>query len=57
LYSRNFFQYLKKLVFIRENNDRDGLGILKMEIEKNMEISQKKWLLEKLNELENILKK
>jgi hypothetical protein len=57
IYSHNFFQYLKKIVFIRENKDTEGICILRNEIEKNMEISQKKWLLEKLNELEKDMKK
>jgi hypothetical protein len=51
-YTYNFFKYLKKIVFIREKKDRGKIFILRKEIEKNEEISNAKWLLEKLNELE-----
>lgn len=53
IYIHNFFKYLKKIVFIRENKDWDEIGILRNEIVKTEEISNKNWLLEKLNELEN----
>ncbi len=51
VYIHNFFKYLKKIVFIRENKDWDEIHVLRKEIEKTNEISNKKWLLEKLNEL------
>ena len=51
IYIHNFFKYLKKIVFIRENKDWDDIYVLRKEIEKTNEISNKKWLLEKLNEL------
>jgi hypothetical protein len=51
LYIHNFFKYLKKIVFIRENKNWDEIHILKKEIDKNNEISNKNWILEKLNEL------
>ncbi len=51
IYIHNFFKYLKKIVFIRENKDWDEIYVLRNEIEKTNEISNKKWLLEKLHEL------
>lgn len=50
---RNFFKYLQKLVFLKERRDTVETGILRIEIEKNRDISGKAWLLEKLSELEN----
>jgi hypothetical protein len=41
------------LVFVKESKDTVEIRILKNEIENNKEISSKKWLLEKLSELEN----
>ena len=52
LYHNNFFKYLKKLVFIRENKNWNETDIVSNEIKKNKEITNDKWLLEKLNELE-----
>jgi hypothetical protein len=49
----NFLKYLQKLVFIKENMEAGEIRILRNELEKNKEISSKKWLLEKLKELEN----
>jgi hypothetical protein len=53
VHAHNFFKYLLKLSFIKESNDTVEAGILRNEIEKTREISSKKWLLEKLSELEN----
>ncbi len=52
IYIHNFFKYIKKIVLIRENKDFAKIRILRNEIERIKEISNKKWLLEKLNELE-----
>ncbi|RPI17251.1 MAG: hypothetical protein EHM58_10010 [Ignavibacteriae bacterium] len=52
VYIQNFLKYIKKIVFIRENKTYDKIYILRSEIEKNNIISNKKWLLEKLGELE-----
>jgi hypothetical protein len=49
----NFLKYLQKLVLIKESVNIVEMGMLRNEIEKNKEVSQKKWLLEKLSELEN----
>jgi len=51
IYFLNLLKYIKKIVFIRENEAYDEILILKSEIEKNKIISDKKWLLEKLDEL------
>lgn len=48
----NFLKYLKKIVFVKESEDASEISILKNEIEKVEKISGKKWLLEKLSELE-----
>jgi len=53
IYIHNFFKFIKKLIMIRENKDSAKMYNLKNEIENIKEISNKKWLLEKLNELEN----
>ena len=53
IHAHNFFKYLQKLVFVKESKDTVEIRILKNEIENNKEISSKKWLLEKLSELEN----
>jgi hypothetical protein len=53
IYIHNFFKYLKKIVFIREKKNWEEIFTLRNEIEKTNEISNKKWLLDKLNELEN----
>jgi len=52
IYIRNFFKYTKKIVFIRINKDTDKIPGLRKEIEKNNDISNSKWLLKKLSELE-----
>lgn len=52
IYIHNFFKYIKKMVFLRENKDRDKIHDLRREIERNKEVSNTKWLLEKLSELE-----
>ena len=52
IYIYNFFKYIKKIVFLRENKDKDKIHDLRKEIERNKEVSNTKWLLEKLNELE-----
>ena len=54
IYIHNFFKYIKKIVFIREDNDLSNIGVVRNEIEKTREISNKNWLLEKLNELEKV---
>lgn len=51
LYIHNFFIFIKKIIIIRENNDSAKIYNLRNEIEKVKEISNKKWLLEKLSEL------
>lgn len=53
IYLRNFYKYLKKIAFIRENKDFDKVYTLKNEIAKTLEVSNKSWLLEKIEELEN----
>jgi hypothetical protein len=53
IYIHNFFKYIKKVILTRESKDFDEIRILRNEVEKIKEISNKKWLLEKLNELEN----
>lgn len=53
IYIQNFLKYIKKIVFIRENKTYDEIHVLKNEIEKNIITSNKKWLLEKLDELKN----
>jgi len=49
---RNFFSTLRKIVFIKENPDLESIPLLKNEIEQIKAIENKKWLLEKLEELE-----
>ena len=49
----NFFKYLTKLVFAKESKDTAEISILRDDIERNKEISNKEWLLEKISELEN----
>lgn len=49
----NFFKYLTKMVFVKENRDSVEISILRNDIEKNKEISNKEWLLDKITELEN----
>jgi len=56
-YNHSFFKYLKKIIYIKENVNNEEIHILRNEIEKNEEITNKKWLLEKLNELENAKRK
>jgi hypothetical protein len=52
IYIRNFFNYLNKIIFIKENKSLNEIYVLRNEIEKNYDISNKNWLLEKLDELE-----
>jgi len=53
IYIHNFFKYIKKIVFLRENKNNDKIHDLRKEIERNKEVSNSKWLLDKLSELEN----
>ncbi len=50
---RNFFNALKKTIFIKENSDLDSIPMLRNEIDQSKSTESKNWLLEKLNELEN----
>ena len=52
VYYFSFLKYIKKIVFIREKKDFDKIPGVRNEIEKNDKISNKNWLLEKLDELE-----
>jgi hypothetical protein len=52
VYYFSFLKYIKKIVFIREKKDFEKIQSVRNEIEKNNEISNKKWLLEKLDEVE-----
>ncbi len=48
-----FIKYINKIVFLRENKDPLEISILKKKLESVEEVASKKWLLEKLDELEN----
>jgi hypothetical protein len=50
---RNFFNALKKIIFIKENSDLDSIPLLRNELTQLKNIESKNWMLEKLNELEN----
>lgn len=50
---RSFYNYLNRLIFLKENSDTAQISILRSDIETNKEVSNKGWLLEKLSELEN----
>ena len=52
-YIHNFFKYIKKIVILKENKDSEKIFLLRKEIELNKEVSNTKWLLEKLKEMEN----
>ncbi len=51
---RNFFKYLTKLIYLKESNDNVEISILRNDVEKNKELSNKDWLLEKIRELEKV---
>jgi hypothetical protein len=51
LYIHNFFKYIRKIILIREDNDLSDINAVRKEINNTDEISNKKWLLEKLDEL------
>ncbi len=48
----NFFKYIKKLTLAREDDDPGKIFMLKNEIDKTIDISNKNWLQDKLDELE-----
>lgn len=48
----NFYKYLSKLIYLKENRDIVETGLLKNEVIKNKDVSSKEWLLEKIRELE-----
>jgi hypothetical protein len=52
IYIYNFFKYIKKIVLLKENKDLGKIFVLRKEIQRNKEVSNTKWLLEKLSELE-----
>ncbi len=52
IYINNFFKYIKKIVSIKENQNTGNIIDLRKEIESNKEVSNSKWLLKKLNEME-----
>ena len=52
IYIRNFFKYTGKIISIKEAMEPGKISLIRKEIEKTEELSNKKWLLEKLNELE-----
>jgi hypothetical protein len=49
---KNFFNTLRKIIFIRENSDLDSIPLLRNELSLAKYIESKNWLSEKLNELE-----
>ena len=53
IYIQNFFNYLKKIIYIKENKSPDAIFKLKKEIEKNNDVWYKSWLIKKLTELES----
>jgi hypothetical protein len=52
-YIQNFFNYLKKIIYIKENKSPEAIFKLSKEIEKNNDAWYKSWLLKKLSELES----
>ncbi len=51
---RNFFNALKKIISIKENSDPGSIHSLRTELAESKNTESKNWLLEKLNELENV---
>ena len=51
IYIHNFFKYIKKIVLLKENKDPGKIFVLRKEIQRNKEISNTRWLLEKIDEL------
>jgi hypothetical protein len=54
IYTHNFFKYLNKIVLAIENKNSAEIGVLKNEISNTLEVTNKHWLLTKLNELESV---
>jgi hypothetical protein len=49
----NFFNSLKKIIYIEEHSDWDSIPLLKKELSHIQNIENRKWLLEKLEGLEH----
>jgi hypothetical protein len=52
----NFFNLLTKLISLSEHADLSSIPVLKKEIQSTIKLDNKKWLLEKVEELEEIKK-
>lgn len=48
-----FIKYIQKILFLKEKSDPAEINSLKKEVESVEEVASKKWLLEKISELEN----
>lgn len=51
VYTYNFFKYLNKIVHAAENKNDGDISVLKKEIHNTLEVTNKQWLLSKLEEL------
>lgn len=48
-----FLKYIQKIVFLRDSKDLGEINFLRKEIDAVEEVASKKWLLDKISELEN----